>query len=350
MTIENVLFGEPEKVPSLIPSQYMDKEPICAGERKVLSTHDLTRAFLWYSENKGFDDAAKYLNTDSSIASRFLTLAWCNRLKSNGFDFPEKETATWKVMQANFEAFSKQKEEEKAARVEQLKTVDIQEVLRNKASYLFTKLEESLDDPNCNWFELARKLDINKALVPHIINVIEEEQAQLIIGCESKKDYPTVYSTWNDVKSDLLKLSQAQKVTRKSASKKPESKTKAVNIQKLIKSFQYLKSCPEFKVESINPERIIGAKGIWTFETKYRVLNHYVALDEKGLSIQGTTIKNFSEENSISKTLRKPLEVLPAVLEKTMLQNLKMVKDLTTKYQKISSRSNKTTVLLKVDK
>ena len=61
----------------------------------------------------------------------------------------------------------------------------------------------------------------------------------------------------------------------------------------------------EFQIVSVDPSQIIGAKSILVFNTKNRKLGLYVAADDEGLQVKGTTIYGFDEELSEQKTLRK---------------------------------------------
>lgn len=102
-------------------------------------------------------------------------------------------------------------------------------------------------------------------------------------------------------------LIQAVKKTRKPRKKK--EKTAA----QILKRFSYQSSDAKLKMESINPETIIGAKQLWVFNTKTRKLGVYHAADDKGLSISRKSIANYNEETSVCKRIRKPESVVPPI-------------------------------------
>jgi len=103
-----------------------------------------------------------------------------------------------------------------------------------------------------------------------------------------------------------------------------------------------------FKIVSINPIQIIGCVMLYTFNTKYKVLTQYVTQAGTGFEISGSTIKNFSKEDSRSIKLRKPDEILPIIMSKSQTQINKEWDKLTTKTFKPNGRLNIETILLRV--
>lgn len=142
--------------------------------------------------------------------------------------------------------------------------------------------------------------------------------------------------------ADLDRFRHAAKASRAPREKKP------VSAQKQIASLKYCKENAEYKVASIDPQRIVGAYRLLAFNAKYRVLIDYVAQNEKGLSIKGTTLQNVDEANSRSIRLRKPDEFLPVVLGSTAKQLNKAWEKLTTKESKPNARIGSEVVLLRV--
>jgi len=125
--------------------------------------------------------------------------------------------------------------------------------------------------------------------------------------------------------------------------RKPRKKKVKTPLQ-LIKDLKFAKANEDLK--SIDPTLIIGAKCLWTYNHKYRVLAKIVATDT--LSVKGSTIINVDLKESMAKRLRKPNEVLPKVLSggKPALKNI--FKDLKTKPAAFSPRINSDTILLRI--
>lgn len=120
-----------------------------------------------------------------------------------------------------------------------------------------------------------------------------------------KKKLQKMY-TWL-VSKPSVGLVEAIKKTRKP--RKKREKTAA----QILKRFTYKNSDAKLKIESINPEAILGAKQLWIFNTKTRKLGVYHAKDEKGLTVSRKSIDNYNEETSVCKTIRKPEEVVPTI-------------------------------------
>ena len=137
-------------------------------------------------------------------------------------------------------------------------------------------------------------------------------------------------------------LSQVQKAVRKTRKPKEKSATQ------LTSKMKFMKESPTFKIASIDPTKIIKAQMLVVFNTKYRKLGVYVAADANGLSVKGTAITNFDPEQSTQKTLRKPEEILKAVLMNGKLAFNRTYGGIKTASSSMNGRINSDTILLKV--
>ena len=142
--------------------------------------------------------------------------------------------------------------------------------------------------------------------------------------------------------NDLAKIKLATKALRKVKIKKVKS------ADKQVRNLKYKKEDNNFKIVSINPIQIVGSVMLYTFNTKYKVLTQYVTQAGTGFEISGSTIKNFSKEDSRSIKLRKPDEILPIIMSKSQTQINKEWDKLTTKTFKPNGRLNIETILLRV--
>ena len=130
----------------------------------------------------------------------------------------------------------------------------------------------------------------------------------------------------------------------KRAPSKPKVKTADKQITKIV----YAKDSAEFKLTSINPMQIIGAKRLFTFNVKERIITEYVSERTAGFEIRGSTIYGISAEKSRSIRLRKPEEQLSTFLTKTPTVINKFWETLSTKtIDEVSGRINKDTILLR---
>jgi len=64
--------------------------------------------------------------------------------------------------------------------------------------------------------------------------------------------------------------------------------------------------------------------------------------------VKGTSIKGFDEKLSYSMSLRKPSDVISAIVTKTDKQRDKIIDALTTKRKEANGRINDQTLILKV--
>ena len=142
--------------------------------------------------------------------------------------------------------------------------------------------------------------------------------------------------------SDLDKLKVATKAARVPRAKKP----KASDVQ--VRSLKYKVEDIDAKLMSINPVMIPGKEVLFVYNTKTRKFTEYKTNSTKGFEVSGTTIKNICEK-SRSTTLRKPDDILPLVLGKTIKQIEKLVwQTITTKVSVPNGRINADCILLRV--
>jgi hypothetical protein len=132
--------------------------------------------------------------------------------------------------------------------------------------------------------------------------------------------------------------------------RKANKKPKTVSVEKIIRKLKYQKIDQEFKLVSIDPQNILAAQELWTFNTRSRALTVYRAQDAGGLGVKSVSIIGYNESTSITKKLRKPEEVLPKVLNGGKVVLRELMDNLTTKPGTVKCRLSAETILLKVVK
>jgi len=158
----------------------------------------------------------------------------------------------------------------------------------------------------------------------------------------SKANLKKMIKVMETIFSDLDKLKVATKAARVPRAKKP----KASDVQ--VRSLKYKVEDIDAKLMSINPVMIPGKEVLFVYNTKTRKLTEYKTNSTKGFEVSGTTIKNICEK-SRSTTLRKPDDILPLVLGKTIKQIEKLVwQTITTKVSVPNGRINADCILLRV--
>jgi len=135
------------------------------------------------------------------------------------------------------------------------------------------------------------------------------------------------------------------KATRKQRKKKP------VSVEKQIAKLKYKQTDATLGITSVNPTNIIGATMAIIYQCKYRKLGVYVADDDRGFKIKGTTLLNFSDANSTKKTLRKPKEQLNFAKKATKHKFGKWFEsEIKTTETKLTGRISDDTVILQIFK
>ena len=141
---------------------------------------------------------------------------------------------------------------------------------------------------------------------------------------------------------DLERIRSATKASRNVKIKRPKS------VDKQVAKVQYKKEDNDFKIVSINPIQIPTKTRLYAFNTKNKMVIEYVTESPNGFEISGSTIKNISTGLSRTVCLRKPLDFLPIVLQKTPKQINDAWETIKTKTKVPNGRINKDTILLRV--
>ena len=242
--------------------------------------------------------------------------------------------------------------------------VSIQERVREKISEYIAEIEEQVDlfseSGYKSEFDMYKWLMNNNvkaqpanAIADYYVpwcdelkETITKKDEQLVEGYSHMK--PAQIKKFVEFLDNIIKDATTwganQKTVRKTRTKK------APSIEKQIAKIKYSKENKELKLVSINPALIIGCNQLWVFNTKYRRLMRYDASGPTGLSIKGTTLQGYDVETSMSKTVRKPNDVLPRVLNGGKIVIRKLMDELNSKSSVPNGRINGDTVLLRVVK
>jgi len=158
----------------------------------------------------------------------------------------------------------------------------------------------------------------------------------------SRKELKERIMFFNKLIDDAQRYGNVTKKTR--APRKPRT----ISMDKKLKNLKFQKENNEYKIASINPEKIIGAQELWTFNTKYKIVTVFRAIDRGGLQVKGTSIIGYDEKTSFSKgTGRKPEIVLDKLQNSGKIVLRKLMEELKTD-KPLQIRINENTVLMKV--
>ncbi len=139
------------------------------------------------------------------------------------------------------------------------------------------------------------------------------------------------------------------KIRRKALARKVRV-PKPVAASKQVKALKFMQESDVYHVVSVQPELVIGAQSLFVFNTGNKKLTHFIAADRGGFKVKGTTLLNYDEKLSVTKSLRKPEVTLKDLIGATKPQMKKIIDSLTTKPSVTNGRINLKTVLVRVDK
>ena len=150
--------------------------------------------------------------------------------------------------------------------------------------------------------------------------VKDQQYAQLVEGYRSytKAQLKNRLMAYDEILSACDMFLRQAKVNRKPRVKKAPSK------EKLVSKLKFKPNDEKYKLVSIKPEECLQATEVWVFNTKTRKLGCYVAEEFQVLSVKGSSIINFDPKKSLSKTVRKPEELLKGAntMARTKLRKL----------------------------
>lgn len=322
---------------------------------------DIVKAFNWYNVERDEKDAAKILGCPVSIAREFTTLAWSKRMQERGYKLPATEAATYIDRMLKFKEATKS-HKVKATEDDAEPTVSIQERVKAKTDEIIGEMQGLIDDYGVRGD--SRKLNayqwmIDNNVKPIHANRIAEffrEQSKEIFEAARGKDKELAEGYSRYGKSRLLNLLHAHsnivtdaiKLASNASKQRKPRKKKPISFDKMVSKIKYKVKDDSLKLQSVDPVKVVGAIQLWVYNTKTRKLGVYNAVDESGLKVKGTTIKNFVEDTSIAKTLRKPEKILPIVTDGGKIQLRKVLDGVNSKPIKMNGRINKDTLLLRV--
>jgi hypothetical protein len=129
--------------------------------------------------------------------------------------------------------------------------------------------------------------------------------------------------------------------------RKPRRK-KVKSAEQVLRKFQYRRNGIHVKAVSVNPGSFLGQQQLIVFHEDKRVLGVFYAKDEKGLTVSGSSIRNYDEEKSFSKKIRKPEEVIPGVITGGKVAVRQLIDSVKTTPSVLRSSISEETLLLRI--
>jgi hypothetical protein len=342
-----------------------NKEPKFSGD---LSQTQLTQALSWYAQNRDSKDATKYaieyfkkklkIQAPDGLKSQPSTFGFICRIVSLGGVLNDSNN-TWFN-----DIIKKLQEETPVDKTTTATVVSIQDHIKRKASDCIGELEGQIDElitsdfkANVSPYATMTGMDAKGAHTKFIIEHFKTRRVEYDVALTTTDDdVKEAYS--NFTKSQLKKLIaycdqvivDGMKLAGEAVKTRKPRKRKAKSADQLIAKLNYAKDFAELKIVSVDPKTIIGASSLWVYNTKTRKLGVYQALDASGLNIKGSTIQNFAESKSVSKTLRKPEVTVHEVLKAGKVALRSVLTDIRAAEKPLTGRINDDTILLRVAK
>ena len=327
----------------------------------------ITKALVLYAKNAELDYKLLNILGDvwSTVAGKYAYII------NQGAELPEDiqigfDRLIGELTERATRMKAKRKEaEEKTEKKNTGPVLTVQDRMRMQAEGVGTVFDEWLDDLMSG---KAKKLDTMEPIAQMKLADFKAGQARwlrsfyepelaLVQEVLTGKDEQLVEGYSNVKKSCLLRVAKLldkilTATTMIETVSRAQRKTRVKKLPSVAKQIARLKYCErhdETGVASVSPAGIIGASEVWVYNTKYRKLGHYVAQDVSGLTIKGTTIKDFSTE-SVQKTLRKPKIQLKDFMASGKVKLRKFLGNIRAVDTKLNGRINTNIVILKIVK
>jgi len=361
------------RTPKNVDEKYLGAEPSWEVDQEA-TVDELRLAYNWYNYFYSYKDRIKLLHKNYPRDKRELTslkkikdseipgsICYLARMQTLGCKLPKSSRDHFNNTINGL--LNKVKSEKKIQRARKnVPVITIQDRIKEKTNEYLAELEYKLDeflDNKCkidfNMYEWLEKKQLKSqhaqaifAFYSPILKEVQEAQQgkdQDLVENYSylKKTEMNRYIEFlSNIVTDAKKWSSNQKTVRKSRKKK------TVTVSKQVSKIKYLAESSEYKVVSVNPADIIGASQLWVFNVKYRTLTQYNTMGPAGFSMKGTTLQGFDPDNSATKKIRKPQEVLNRVLTGGKIVLRKLMDEVKTTASNPTGRINGDTILLKV--
>jgi len=121
---------------------------------------------------------------------------------------------------------------------------------------------------------------------------------------------------------------------------------KKITPEKMVKSVKYMVEDKELG-ESIEPQNIIGARGVLLYNVKQKKISFYSS--ETGFSIQGTTLKN-CDKAIVKKCGRKNNKWIKKLTHCAINRMVNEINNLKAAQQDATGRINKDTLIMRIIK
>ena len=353
--------------------KHMGDEPEVAG--KILDGLELGKVLNWYDYMCSRKEAREYMEQFLKTHNRVADIAtlkrvpevwidpiggWLARIVVRGGSLGPDGTdrVNHRINETLKKVNAKVDELESSSETTVKEKPSIQERSADKASEWIGELDELIDQQGwtIDVYEWLTKRQIPVSHAKRIAeffkpiateaNLLNSKKVdeQLLEGYShyTKTQIKQRASFYSKLVSDCERFADVAKKQKQPRKKKP------ITADKKLKNFKFQTESKEYKVVSIKPEKMLGAQELWTFNTKYKTLHIFYALDRAGFDVQGTTLKNFDEAKSTGYRIgRKTEEHVATALKGGKRAVGKMLETLSKCV--LQHRVNENTILLRIE-
>ena len=323
----------------------------------VISKDDLKPYVDQYLKNNNYssDDKTRFFSapewrrSTTLYSSIYLSLQVKNETAENWIKIKVKEAIDAGEI----------KQEVKIEKQEEKPKPSIQEIMKEHLSDIIGEIngmEDEMLEKSPDFLSWFRQKNIAKIHLDSIELYFRKHAQEIYDYAEGKDEQlKEAYSYLNKSKlkktvawyetlfRDIDLYRKVKIANRKVRARKPKSPTK------LVAKLKHLRYSEDYKLTSINAEKIIGAQTLYVFNVKTRKLFIYNASPlDRELTVKGSSILGFDIKESYGKTLRKPEEQLKELMDSGKVQNRKLIAAIKAKQTVPNGRINKDCLLLKV--
>lgn len=339
----------------------------------------LSKAFSWYNYFYGKKDAREmivaYLElhgrksdvrllrgvSDSAIR---LTTGWLCRMSMVGLELTEQEQTKLDALLTELLA-EKQQEVTEPTDEPVIPKLTIQDRLREKLSECAGEMDGLFDDFVVNGAKMSadykpivlmRSLNVAPQMVGTLSTIWKAKLAELEEAAKGQdKQLAEGYAFLSKVQlRNAIKFCEAvindcgAYVQIKKVERKPRV-AKAVPPEKKAAKFKVCMEFAELKLKGLPAAQLVDKSEAWLYDTKKRKLIHLVADSHtQSFTVKSNSIIGFGVAETTQKTLRKPAEVLKAIMSGGKPATRKVFKDLTTTETPFNGRGTENLMVLRV--
>ena len=361
----------------LADMKHMGDEPEVSG--KTRQQLDMLRVLSWYNYMCSRHDARGYMETYLKSRGRTndlrtlkrvpdvwinLQAGWFARILTRG-GIGFEDSFELRLRETLAKAGARSDDDVEKPVVEKPKFAPtIQDRVADKASDAIGELDQLIDVKGWtidvyDWLTKKQVTPVTARKIREFFKPIAEEATELnsaraVGGRNVDKQLLEGYAylTKTQVKERAVfymkLINDCERFADVAKKQKAPRKKKPVPVEKKLKGLKFQQESKDYKLASIKPEKIIGAVELWAFNTKYRTLTVFHALDRGGLDVKGTTIINYDEETSKTYRVgRKTEQHVATALKGAKRAINKMLEELKT--VGLQHRINENTILLRVE-